>query len=105
MKAANNKSHVLPKTLLVLLGSVPAALLSAAEPPPAPSSQPNPQVVSVHLRAVLTRANEAVNSKNYDLALKELDAADVMQPKSPFDQSVIDRMRAYAKAQAIKTSQ
>jgi len=28
-----------------------------------------------------------------------------MQPKSPFDQSVIDRMRAYAKAQAIKTSQ
>ena len=105
MNAANRKSRVLPVTLLVLSGSVPAAFLSAAEPPLAPASQPNSQVVSVHLRAVLTRANQAVNSKNYDLALKELDAADAMQPKTPFDQSIIDRLRAFAKAQSTKTPQ
>ncbi len=104
MNSANRKAHLLLATLAVVLGASPVDISSAAEPSPAPPSQPGPRI-SAHLAAVLKRANDAIRSKNYDLALKELDAADAMQPKSPYDQRIIDELRTYANAQLLKKPQ
>jgi hypothetical protein len=98
------KARQILAAFLLVLGSVPGSLVSAGEPSPPPVSESRP-VVSEHLRATLKRANDALNSKNYELVLVEVDAADAMQPKSQFDQYVIDQMRAFAKAQLSKQSQ
>jgi len=54
--------------------------------------------VSAHIAGTLKRANDALQTKNYDLTLMELDAADAMPNKSAYDQRIIDQMRAFAKA-------
>ena len=104
MNLTNRKAHLLLATLAVVLGAPPVEVSSAAEPSPAPTSQPRP-TISAHIAPVLKRVNDAVRSRNYDLALKELDAADAMQPKSPYDQRIIDEFRTYINAQLLKKPQ
>ena len=104
MNLATRKAHLLLATLAVVVGASHVEVSSTAEPSPAPKSQPGPKI-SAHLTAVLKRANDAFRSRNYDLALKELDAADAMQPKSAYDQRIIDELRAYTNAQLLKKPQ
>ncbi len=104
MNSANPKARLLLACLAVVSWALPTQFSVAAEPPTAATSQPRPQI-SAHLAAALKRANDAVRIKNYDLALTELDAADAIQPKSQYDQRIIDELRAYAKAQLLKKPQ
>jgi hypothetical protein len=90
--------------LSLLFALVPALNLNAAEAPP-PKSNPYSQTVSALLAPTLKRANEAFRAKNYELVLKELDAAEAMHPKTAFDQTVIDRIRVVTNAQLQKSTQ
>ena len=102
MNTAIVKACLCLVTAVIVSGSSQA--LVSAEASSAPERRSD-QVVSVHLRAVLKRANDAFRAGNNDLALKEVDAADAMQPKSPFDQYVIDQIRAATKARMQRQAQ
>ena len=104
MNAASIKVNLPLATLLSLFALAPMTQVLRADPAPVPGSRTGP-VVSEHMRPVLKRAQDAVNGRNYELALKELDVADAMQQKSSFDQTVIDRLRTYAKEQLSKQQQ
>jgi hypothetical protein len=92
-----------PTTLLIAasvftLQWMPQTCLSAdAERPPSADGKERPRI-SAHLASTLKRANDAFRAKDYELALKELDAADALGNKSEYDQRIIDQLRTAATA-------
>ena len=99
MSSGHAKAHLLLVTLAAVLAWWPGSIVLSAESVPVSERSDQPRI-SAHLAATLKRANDALRSKNYDLALAELNAADAMQPKSAYDQRIIDEMRTFVTARA-----
>ena len=102
MSATLSKTFLRLTALVVVFVPGPVPLFAAQET--TATERFSGPTVSAHLRAVLTRVNVAFRAGNYELALKETDAADAMQPKSSFDQLIIDQLRAASKAHLQKSA-
>jgi len=99
---SNTRLRAAAFALLFTLAST--TYLPAGEPASGPPNK-NSQTVSALLAPVLKRANDAYRQRDYALTLKELDAADAMQPKNYMDQVVINKLRSAAQAQLAKAQQ
>jgi hypothetical protein len=99
VSSGHPKALLLLATLASVLAWGPGSVVLSAESVPVGEKSEKPRISS-HLVATMKRANDALRSKNYDLALAELNAADAMPPKSIYDQRIIDEMRAIVTARA-----